>query len=162
MDMDDTKRLELIVEAVRYCQRVATMGMPSSAYTKALREPIYFLWACRFGSNKISRAQFRSKAAIGLKYGKRELVGDHAIPFGYQQAALLELPEVSTDAVRRILDSNFGVGVLITSQENERLNRAKLKNKMPADWDRVEVLARYKAVGIEVVENELWHGNCAA
>jgi hypothetical protein len=45
--MDETKRLELIVEAARYCQRVAAMGMPVAGYTKTLREAIYFAWMCR-------------------------------------------------------------------------------------------------------------------
>ncbi|PYT65499.1 MAG: hypothetical protein DMG42_31955 [Acidobacteria bacterium] len=40
--MTDSKRLQLIAEAVRYCQRVKAMGMPSACYTKVLREPIYF------------------------------------------------------------------------------------------------------------------------
>lgn len=42
--MDDTKRLQLTAEAMRYCQHVAEMGMPSSCYSKALREPVHFLW----------------------------------------------------------------------------------------------------------------------
>jgi hypothetical protein len=35
--MDDTKRLELISEAVRYCQGVKALGMLSSCYSKAAR-----------------------------------------------------------------------------------------------------------------------------
>ncbi len=77
--MDDTKRLELIVEAVRYCQRVREMGMPSSCYAKALREPVHFLWERRQGS-KIRAATFRSKDAIGLSFGSGLLVYDHAVP----------------------------------------------------------------------------------
>ena len=57
--MTDSKRLELIVEAVAYCQRVHSLGMPAACYTKALREPVHFLWERRAGS-KISSAQYRS------------------------------------------------------------------------------------------------------
>lgn len=151
--MDDTKRLLLIAEAVRYCQRAAAMGMPSSCYTKALREPIYFLWTCRAGRNKAARAQFRSKAAIGLTYGKGELIFDHAVPFKYLQAELLKLSEISTDSVRLVLDNFPSAGVLITKGENQRLNEAGLQSAMPLDWNGDDPFARYKAVGIEIVQN---------
>jgi hypothetical protein len=42
--MDEAKRLGLIVEAVRYCQRAKAMGMNPASHSKALREPIFFLW----------------------------------------------------------------------------------------------------------------------
>jgi hypothetical protein len=151
--MDDSKRLELIAEAVWYCQRAAAMGMPPSCYTKALREPIYFLWTCRSGRNKAARAQFRSKAAIGLIYGKGKLIFDHAVPFKYLQAELLKLSEISTDSVRLVLDSFPSAGVLITKEENQRLNEAGLQSAMPPNWNGADPFARYKAVGIEIVQN---------
>ncbi len=36
--MDDAGRLELVAEAVRYCQRVEKMGMPMAGYAKTPRE----------------------------------------------------------------------------------------------------------------------------
>jgi hypothetical protein len=42
-ELNEAQHLELIVEAVRYCQRVKQLGMPSSCYAKALREPVYIL-----------------------------------------------------------------------------------------------------------------------
>src|SRR5271167_1562140 len=95
--MDDTKRLQLIVEAVRYCQRVEEMDMPTSCYSKALREPIYFLWQKRAGKSKSSIARYRSKNAVGLSFGNREIVFDHAVPFKFLQAELLKLVDVTTD-----------------------------------------------------------------
>jgi len=50
--MDEARRLDLIVEAVRYCQRVRDMGMPVSSYSKALRERSIF-----FGSEETERAR---------------------------------------------------------------------------------------------------------
>jgi hypothetical protein len=78
--MDDMQALELIAEAVRYCQRVRSMGMPQNCYSKALREPIFFLWELRSGT-KTETAKFRSKKAKDISYGKGEIVRDHAIPF---------------------------------------------------------------------------------
>jgi hypothetical protein len=150
--MNDTLRLELIGEAVRYCQRARKMGMPASCYTKALREPVYFLWTCRRGGRKDQLARYRSKATVGLKYGTSSLVLDHAIPFTYLQSALLELDEVTPEAVRDVLEKH-NVFVLVTKSEHDQLGASGLNAKMPAAWGGIDSLARYKAVGIELVEN---------
>ena len=149
--VDDTKRLQLIVEAVRYCQRVKKMGMPPSCYSKALREPVYFLWERRAGS-KINAPEFRSKDAIGLSFGNAALVYDHSVPFKYLQAELLKLSDVTTRSVRSVLN-DFGAVVLITKEEDDLLNAAGYRSDMPEDWDGIDLLARCKAVGIEIVEN---------
>jgi hypothetical protein len=149
--MDDTKRLKLIAEAVRYCQKVKMLGMPASCYSKTIREPIHFLWERRAGT-KIRCAKFRSKAATGLRFGRGELVYDHAVPFRYLQDELLSLAPVTEQAITQALDK-FGTIVLITKAENARLNAAGYSSKMPQDWDGADPLARYKALDIELIEN---------
>jgi hypothetical protein len=151
--MNEAQRLELIVEAVRYCQRVKGMGMPSSCYSKALREPVYFLWARRGGGPKDKLARYRSKAAVGLKRGDGQLVFDHAIPFKFMQSELLQLESVTPETVRSVL-LRYEVGVLITKSENDQLNKIGLQAKMPGTWDGADALARYRAAGIELVENQ--------
>jgi hypothetical protein len=149
--MDDTIRLQMIAEAVRYCQRVKEMGMPVAGYAKTPREAIYFAWTCRLGS-KGKSAKYRSRAAAGRKWGGREIVYDHAIPYGYELKALMELTDVSPETVRPVLDK-YDVCAIITADEDARLTAAGLQRNMPDDWDRLDPLARYKAVGIEIVEN---------
>lgn len=152
--MDDSRNLELIAEAVRYCQRVAEMGMPSSCYSKALREPIYFLWQKKPRKSKASIAGFRSKNAIGLGYGKQQVVLDHAVPFKYLLAELLKLTEVTANSVEGVLRlEKFNTLVLITKEENDLLNASGYGSTMPKDWDGIDILARYKAVGIDVTDN---------
>jgi len=153
--MDDAQRLELISEAVRYCQRVRALGMPVACYTKALREPIHFLWERRAGS-KIRCARFRSKAAAGLRPGNRELIYDHAVPFRYLQHELLSLDPVNAETVFEVL-GRFGTIVLITQAEGDRLNAAGYGSKMPENWDGSNTLARYAMVGIEVLANQEAH-----
>lgn len=151
-EMNEARRLDLIVEAVRYCQRVKGMGMPPSCYSKALREPVYFLWERRGGKTKEMTPRYRSQAAAGLRFGDGQLVYDHAIPFKYLQAELLELGDATPEAVRNVL-LRYETRVLITKAENGRLNASGLRDKMPLTWDRTDPLARYKVVGIELVEN---------
>jgi hypothetical protein len=150
-NVDETRRLELIVEAVRYCQRVRDMGMPASCYSKALREPAHFLWERRLGP-KWQIPTFRSKRSVGVPPGTRGLVYDHAVPFRYLSAALLDTPSVTTGSVREALD-RFSQIVIITKDEDDALMAAGYSSKMPEHWDGVDALARYRAVGIELVPN---------
>jgi hypothetical protein len=150
--MNDSIRLALIAEAVRYCQHVKTLGMPPSCYTKALREPIHFLWERRAGS-KSRCAKFRSKAAVGLQFGGGDLVYDHAVPFNYLQDELLSLSPVTEQAVARTLEK-YGTIVLVTRAEDSRLSGAGYRGKMPPGWDGTDPLARYNALGIELVQNK--------
>jgi hypothetical protein len=150
--MDDAKRIALIIEAVRYCQRVKTMGMPATCYSKALREPIHFLWERRAGKGKAGSAKFRSRNAIGIRIGGGLLRYDHAIPFKLLVKELLNLTDVSDIQVISVLE-RFGTIVLITKDEEDRINAKGLGHRMPDGWDGIDPLARYKAVGIELVEN---------
>ena len=151
-EMNETLRLELISEAVRYCQRVKGMGMPPSCYSKALREPVYFLWTRRGGGPKDGLPRYRSKATVGLRRGDGQLVFDHAIRFKFLQSELLRLDDVTPEAVRSVL-LKYEICVSITKPENARLNASGLQAKMPPTWDGTDPLARYRAVGIELVEN---------
>jgi len=149
--MEETRRLELIVEAVRYCQRVKSMGMPVSCYSRALREPVHFLWERPLGT-KISIPKFRSKSAKGLRFGDGQLVYDHAVPFKYLQTELLNLSDATIVSVRNVL-SQFATVLLITKEEDAILNSAGYRHDMPENWDGIDHLARYRAAGITLEEN---------
>lgn len=127
--------------------------MPVAAYSKALREPIHFLWERRKGS-KLKAATYCSKGALGIRPSGGRLIYDHAIPFRYLQQELLGSTDVTALTVRGLLD-RFGVTVLITEDENRRLCAAGLASRMPADWDGQDPFARMRTVGIEVVENNV-------
>lgn len=149
--MDEAKRIELILEAVRYCQRVRAMGMPSSCYSKALRESVHFLWERPGGTGgKHGVAQAHSVASETAT----DVVYDHSVPFNFLQTELLTLENPNAERVLAVLKRHGRVAI-ITKDENKRLNAAKLQSKMPSDWDQVDPLARYKAVGIEMVSGPL-------
>lgn len=151
--MDDTRRLEMVAEAVRYCQRVEAMGMAVAGYAKTPREAIYYAWTCRLGS-KAKSAKYRSRAAVGLKWGQRKIRYDHLIPYCLELKALMALTVVTPETVRPVLEK-FDVCAIITAEEDARLNAAGLQSRMPDGWDEIDPLARYKAVGIELLENNI-------
>ena len=100
--LSEAQRLDLICDAIRYCQRVRDKGMPNSAWTKALRDPIHFLWEKR-GGNKLEAARYRSLASAGIPRGGGRIRYDHAVPFRALQAQLMEMADPSTDAVKEVL-----------------------------------------------------------
>ncbi|WP_346837814.1 hypothetical protein [Microbulbifer sp. SAOS-129_SWC] len=151
--MQDSERIALIIEAVKYCRHVMGLGMPRQCFSKALREPIHFLWEIRHGPKK-KVAKYCSVNASQSNGGAGSLVYDHSIPFRYLQNHLLALGEINHDIVRSALE-HFTGACLITKAEDQLLQRGGLAYKMPEDWDGADPLARYKAVGIEVVDNEM-------
>jgi hypothetical protein len=149
--MTEQQRLELILDAVNYCKHVKEKGMPASAYTKALREPIHFLWERRLGT-KSQSAQFRSVKSQGINFGTDEIRYDHAIPFSFIQQKLLTAEHLTISDLKEILQ-RFIVVCIITKEEDQLLNSMGLTRKMPENWDGKNPLARYEAAKIELVNN---------
>ena len=166
--MDINQRIDLIILAINYCQQAKKYGMPPAAYSKALREPIHYLWERRNSKNKIKCARYRSKMAYSE--GLKGAIYDHALPFIFVQRKLLSIDlkpqnvDENRDFVRNVL-SNFCVAALITRSEDAILNERGFKKSTPCEPDNCkvigslqisphELLARYKECGIEIEENE--------
>lgn len=150
--LNEIDRLRLIAEAIRYCKTVKEMGMPASCYSKALREPIHFLWERR-SSSKFEAASYASRAALDAKESGEKIIYDHAIPFIYLQSILLDFNSPSLQTIKGIL-LDYSVITLITKSEDNKLNRVGLRSKMPQDWDGKNPLARYASVEIEILKIE--------
>jgi hypothetical protein len=61
---------------------------------------------------------------------------------------LMELDPITPKEVEELLTKYFRV-MLVTKDEHARLNASGFRSKMPKEWDRLDVFARYKLVGIE-------------
>jgi hypothetical protein len=76
------------------------------------------------------------------------LMVDHAVPIGVLRRTMFEDEALrSPAAIGAFLGRYFRLGVL-TSSEDQTLNRMGLRDTMPADWDRSSVFARYQAADI--------------
>ena len=149
--LSETTRLDLIVEAVKYCQKMSLLGMPKACYTKALREPVFFLWEA-YGKTKVQAARYCSESCLATGVDASVRVYDHAIPFRFVEASLLGIDNPNPDSVRIILESKL-ITCLITRDEDKRLTSLGLSSKMPGDADESNYLARYESAGIKVVPN---------
>ncbi len=149
--MSENERLLLIVEAVKYCQKVRSLGMPKTSYTKALREPVFFLWEC-YGKKKVQAARYRSEYSLKTASEPNAHVYDHAIPFRIVQESLLSIATPEPGAVRDVLQNQV-VSCLITKDEDKLLTSLGLRSSMPANSEALDHLARYASAGIRVIPN---------
>ncbi len=156
--LQEAERLKLILEAVKYCQKVSMLGMPKACYSKALREPIYFLWES-YRRTKSQAAKYCSEASLMCTYGNHGLVYDHAIPFRYIQEELLKIVNPNVGNVRHVLEI-YQVACLITKEEDNLLTSIGLRSSMPDAGVEINCLARYEAAGIKVIPNPDYVPNC--
>lgn len=149
--MTESEKLNLIIESIIYCKKVRELGMPKSCYSKALREPIFYLWEKIEKTNKYNSSKFRSFAAKGIPNNSKNLIYDHAIPFNYVLEKLVAIKNLTPATVRKCLIDNL-VTCTITKEENILLNKSGFLHKMPDDWDGIDPMYRYKKVKIDYYE----------
>jgi len=71
---------------------------------------------------------------------------------------LLALDPVAEEAVAQLL-KEVDVFALVTREEDERLNAAGLRFRVPEDWDCKNPLALYRAAGVAVEPRRQWNSD---
>lgn len=141
--------LQFIVFAVEQAQAAQRFGFTRNECCRNLKTALHQHWQNKVmglhGQSQKHRIP-RSKAAVGLSL--RDCEVEHAVPQMEIVNWLMELDPVTIAQVEDILTRYFRV-LLVTKAEHDRLNASGLRSKMPDDWDRMDVYARYKRVGIE-------------
>lgn len=115
--------------------------------------PKYKDW--RFSSDYVSESALKH-----LKNGKWDsnmLQYEHMVP---KTEYIMKVCEnaaktgtITVDYIFEILNRNLWVAT-IHKEENEILSDFKLRNKMPNDWDGVNIFARYEKAGIELIKHD--------
>jgi hypothetical protein len=78
---------------------------------------------------------------------------DHAVPVAVVCDSILNAPNLDRGKLQKILEDLL-VAVEVTPKEHEQLLRCGLSDCMPQDWNSVDVFARYRVAGIEIIEFE--------
>lgn len=125
--------------------------MPPNSYSKALREPIFFLWES-YGKKKYQAARYCSVGYLEVAAGPNAHVYDHAIPFKIIQELLLSIAAPDADNVRNILEKKL-VSCMLTRSEDKLLTSLGLRSKMPANSDESDYMARYESAGLKIIPN---------
>ena len=131
------------------CEDVATiLNAPVQYGTKfAVLAEVVWVWSefdgkyegCKLWSENASQAR------------KDKLIHEHVVPKKIIIDTLFNLSSPTGAAVKDIL-SKFCLGVIVTKEEDQRLNTMGLRSKMPDDWDGSDPWARYVAAGIKCKE----------
>jgi hypothetical protein len=131
--------------------------MPTNAATKfairtVLREAINK--SCPEYKGNINRKNVRHISVLAkaaLEMGDSKVIADHAIPVSI---SLLEVRSHeqghSVDELVTLV-AKYSTMVLITEEEDQKLRRAGLVKSMPENWDGIDLFARYRHVGIQLV-----------
>jgi hypothetical protein len=103
----------------------------------------------------LNRAHFISQAAARTlgSLARERLMKDHAIPVAVLRDLLFDEQPKSVDEIRAFMLRYYRFGI-ITQEEDDSLNAAGLRSKMPRQWNRGDSpFARYDAVGIVVQDH---------
>jgi hypothetical protein len=132
------------------CADVSTVLRSSLHYgTKyAVLSEVTWVWS-EFNGKYVG-CKYWSKAAWRLRGGDEKLVHEHLVPKKEIIGQLVQLKNPSPESVREVLE-RFCIGVVVTAEEDQRLNKLGLRAKMPEGWDGQDPWARYVVAKIKVV-----------
>lgn len=123
-----------------------------------LKELLWKPDAPRGVSGDNSKIIFSSKAKAlwesNLSLKKRPRAGivfEHAVPRLEIYASLSRPKKLSHKYISDLLDQMI-VRVAVTEEEDARLRELGLRQKMPDDWDGIDMLARHRAAKIKHVK----------
>jgi len=154
MALPQRVRLEAITAAIIHCKHMRSLGAPVGTWSPALKAPVFYLWEVPEGSGgKGGVAQAHSLAS---ETTDGPIVYEHSYPFKFLRNELLDLDNPSVESVRAVLEKPLhGHVAMITKAEDSELNAKGFQSKMPDDWDGVNPLARYEAIGLTMIAGPL-------
>lgn len=81
----------------------------------------------------------------------KDVIHEHVVPHSIVMNKLLEIENLTNENILSVLQKYYVI-CDITREEDQLLNNAKLRSKMPRDWNEESdsIFARYEAVGISV------------
>lgn len=88
----------------------------------------------------------KTHTAMSAVYPKR-FVHEHIAPRTLITKRLFSMDEPTAERIKEFLDA-FCIGVVVTKDEDGKLNELGLRSSMPKDWDGKDPWARYRTAGI--------------
>lgn len=104
-------------------------------------------WVWTEFEGKYDGCEHWSEAAWAVRGQPEMLIHEHLMPKKLVIERLLRLASPTPSSVQQLMES-YCKGVVITRDEDTRLNKLGLRSKMPKDWNEKDVWARYTAAQI--------------
>ncbi len=143
------ENIEFIVFAIKQAKEAEKFGFTRNECCRNLKLSLHQHWQNKtMGLHGQSQKKNipKSKKALNKKLSECEV--EHVVPQMEIVNMLMDMEPLIKNEVENILQKYFKV-LLVTKEEHEKLNSSGLRSKMPEDWNKKDVWARYKEVGIE-------------
>jgi hypothetical protein len=142
--------IDYILFTVKQAKEAQAYGIPRNYCRRNLNVALLQFWQNKeLGLHNISRKKDMPRSKAAWKKPLNECRVEHAVPFTVVVNCLMDMKHLTVKAVTNVLKKWYVV-MLVTKEEDLRLLKSGLRYKMPDNWDKKDVFARYKAVGIVV------------
>lgn len=122
------------------------LGAPLHRHTKSVVID-NALWCWSGIDGKYDGCKHWTKAAWSICGQRRELRHEHVVPKKVMINHLLEGKTWNAAGIKNYFEA-FCIGVVVTREEDLKLNKMGLRSKMPSNWDGQDPWARYRAAGL--------------
>jgi len=140
------KPLEYILFAAKQAIEAEQHDFPRNVCCRNLKLAIEHYWRKKTLMLPTKKQISRSLKASSVPLQECDI--EHAVPMMVIVNMLMDQDTLTLDFVKTILESFYRV-CLVTKDEHRRLNKIGLVSRMPSDWNRADVWARYRRAGIE-------------
>ena len=141
--------IDFIVFAIEQAQEAEKYGFTRNECCRNLKTALHQYWQNKtMGLHGQSQKMKIPRSTEAAEKDLRECVVEHVVPQMEIINMLMEMNPITKMKVEGLLKKYFRV-LLVTFEEHNRLNSSGLRSKMPEDWDKKDVWARYRRVGIE-------------
>lgn len=123
----------------------------------AVMDQAIWVWSEFDGKYEGCKYWSKNAEAFPKSDARKNLVHEHLVPRKVIRQKLLSFENLTASVVRSVLEA-WCIGVVVTKEEDQRLNSLKLGSSMPQGWDGIDAWARYKHAGIEIAEG--WPSAC--
>lgn len=131
------------------CKDVAAVLRTSLHYGTKFAVLAEVVWVWSEFDGKYDGCRYWSSAALQVRESNQKLIHEHVVPKSVIIKRLMNLSKPSSKNVNDVLQ-HFCIGVVVTAEEDQRLNRLGLRAKMPEGWNGKNPWARYAKAKIKV------------
>jgi len=142
--------IDFILFTIKQAKEAEAFGITRNHCCRNLKIALLQYWqnkTLRLHNTAQKKRIPRSKAALNKPL--KECRVEHAVPFTVIINHLMDMKNLTAKAVTNVLKKWYSV-MLVTYDEDVRLQKSGLRFKMPEKWDKKDIFARYKKVGIEL------------
>lgn len=142
--------LDYIMFAVEQAKEAENYGFTRNECCRNLKTALHQYWQNKtMGLHGQSQKKNIPRSKAAASKALKDCDVEHVVPQMVIVNMLMDVNLLEKQGVEKILKTYFRV-LLVTKEEHLRLNVSGLRSKMPSNWDRKDVWARYSATGIEL------------